>query len=500
MQFGMDSGLNDFDPFNLNKKKQGQFDSPFQRPYKTTDIQLNPLNPPAPPPSKDTETKPIFSSGLTSLRNMDSPDRQRYREFLQDIPNRNNYQLTKLGKALSGISGVIDAAVSKDVGRGIRTGQSLINKPYEDAINEYSMKGSGLKELAGIEYQNQQDQKDLEVKIAKDQLDRRKQWFDELKGQHDMDLTDAQAWKIIDDAERNDWTLERGTETGKIYKVNKRTGQILEIAKIDESKPETRARDLRDWNIKYDKEQGGREALQRDLFRHQDAFQAQGAKNDQGLAAYKAQLDNMKPEVVDKAWSAAYDRVLAENPDLRNQLFNEAKDKDGNPTGKLILKDAPVMGADGKPVRSARGYVEAYNPEVYNQFIDAVNQKAKESLGLPAFDLKAYNKSREIDPQRESAVTRIQQYNAEHPYAQKEINDENIANVMRQQEQESREFGQQPYKNTFGDLPVNLPDYSLQLNPQLAPSGFQFQNLGQRPQQLPIPTGWWRRGQGGASF
>src|SRR5678815_5053995 len=102
-------------------------------------------------------------------------------------------------------------------------------------------------------------------------------------------------------------------------------------------------------SIKYDKEQGGREALQRDLFRHQDAFQAAGAANDRGLEAYKAQLNNMKPEVVNKAWEAAYDKVLAENPDLKSQLFND-EIVDSKRTGKLILKDAPKMGADGKPI------------------------------------------------------------------------------------------------------------------------------------------------------
>jgi hypothetical protein len=287
-----------------------------------------------------------------------------------------------------------------------------------------------------------------------------------------------------------------------MYAVNKVTGKMRLIGKLDESASEKRARDFVDWNKKEGIQQAGRAALQEDAQRHAERMQTSGLSNSKELEAYKAQLNNLKPEVQNKAWSEAYDQVLAKNPALKNMLFTEEKNDKGELTGRLLLKPEPILDKDGNVTNKDKmgNRTDVYNPEVYKQFIDAVNQEAKSKLGLPTFDLKGYNDSREIDPQRQSAVDRLIQWNANNPSDQIEINDETIQNMMEDQNKESRDFGQNKVPTIPSPLPVINPDYQFNVNPQVKGLGFEPINLGQRPELRPKPTGWWRRNQAGASY
>ena len=74
----------------------------------------------------------------------------KFYEHVQNVPQREDYQPGIFGKIVAGLAGT-SAGWQGGAGAGIKTAQSVIRRPYEQAVEEYEMKGQGLKQAADIE-------------------------------------------------------------------------------------------------------------------------------------------------------------------------------------------------------------------------------------------------------------------------------------------------------------------------------------------------------------
>ena len=110
----------------------------------------------------DNNPKPAPTSALNPTTSaLDMPDMsmfdqgsasKAYRAHLDRMPNREDYQpgiMGRIGAALAG-----GAAGWKDPMEGVKVGKTLHDMKYNNAIDNYSMQGAGLKEAADLENQD----------------------------------------------------------------------------------------------------------------------------------------------------------------------------------------------------------------------------------------------------------------------------------------------------------------------------------------------------------
>jgi hypothetical protein len=473
LNLNLNNPLRQFDPLNqIGNQPQ---DQPFS-PFKVPKLRINPLNPPETEGDVDEssiDTSPVFKSSLSQFRNLDTPDRNTYREFLKSgMPERSEHQLTKMGKALSLISGAAEGYHS-GAARGTAHGLGLMERPYQQALENYSNKGGMLKELAGLEYQDTADRKSLEVEINKDQLAQQNAYYDALKTRSGLKLDEARMKDISSEIANRGLSLERNKADGQLYVVNRVKGTKQSLGQFDNTMREEEALKHEYWTKRYDKEQDGRFALQNDAQGHALMMQGRGFDHDKVMADYRDKLDRMKPENVNKAWSAAYDRVLTENPDLREQLF--ITDEKGN----LVLKTKE--NSKGSMWGGAEG--QDYNPEVYSQFIKAVNQRTNKDLGLPDVSADSFSKYENTDPKVTQAIASMKDWNKNHPNDPIDINSQTIQNAIEDADKElpkGVDAKGQPQVNLNMPTPQLGPMIGRQaaINPRMAPGGGEQPSYG----------------------
>ena len=129
-----------------------------------------------------------------------------YREHIGNMPTPEAYapsKMRRLGGAL-----VAGAASFNDPKRGAELGRDIIDAPYKNALDSWSMKGAGLKEQANIEQDDATSQLNYMKAVRQAQVDKETQELNRRKV--DIDQEQANTNRIyreaqIEDMENNDW-------------------------------------------------------------------------------------------------------------------------------------------------------------------------------------------------------------------------------------------------------------------------------------------------------
>jgi len=136
-----------------------------------------------------------------------SPGLLAYKEYLSTTPKREDYAPSGWTRAAAGLSGL--SAGMKNAGEGIRVAQGVNESGYRNAMEDYGIRGSGLKETAGIE----QDDRANQVKVLQqaramgldyDKLLEQKRQFDTTskQGQEKIDIDRQRAEAYVADKQR----------------------------------------------------------------------------------------------------------------------------------------------------------------------------------------------------------------------------------------------------------------------------------------------------------
>jgi hypothetical protein len=123
------------DPFS-NYGETGKFGDPFAGDDTTIDSYS----------ASDSKQDPLeaMMERLFASQEQSTPASKRYQEHISNLPNRADYSPSKwrrLGAILAGIG-------SKN---GYETASSIVNEPYRNALEDWSLRGKGLQESASIE-------------------------------------------------------------------------------------------------------------------------------------------------------------------------------------------------------------------------------------------------------------------------------------------------------------------------------------------------------------
>jgi hypothetical protein len=303
-------------------------------------------------------------TGLLSLRNRPKILQDEYQSYLRDAPSRKDYQLGKVGKALSLASGVIEGGISKSPTQGVELGMALMERPYRTALEEHEIKGRGLKEQVALERLGFED----ELKIAEEERQRFAAISDALYKGSQMDWNNARIRDIDAKAKYAGWEMRENKETGQLEAVNL-DGRRLPIAKFYESYAEAEARGqkLEDYLQENRMELGtqrGDQAINLEKLRQQGRLEllAKRALTDKELEGYKAQLAEkagMNNTQQNAALEGAYQEAFQLNPGLVSILFKQDE------AGNWIQKTE----------------AEGFDPDVYKLFIEKYKQRINNRLG-----------------------------------------------------------------------------------------------------------------------
>ena len=139
---------------------------------------------------------------------------QRYAEYMKSEPNQEDYKPGKLNRVLNSALAGIEGYTSRDVGRGLKLGEYLNERPYQQAQNEWQKKGSRYEadvKIADARHRN------AEAAYSRSVDDRR---ADET-----LQLARQKIQLDIDAAKDRGWTFEDGPD-GKQVARRIRGGQV----------------------------------------------------------------------------------------------------------------------------------------------------------------------------------------------------------------------------------------------------------------------------------
>lgn len=97
-------------------------------------------------PEKDDER---YYNDISSLMSNVGPGIQAYRQHLSQMPNRDDYRPSKWDRVTAGLAGM--SAGMRNPGEGIRVARDINSQPWQNAMEDYAVQGSGLKERASME-------------------------------------------------------------------------------------------------------------------------------------------------------------------------------------------------------------------------------------------------------------------------------------------------------------------------------------------------------------
>lgn len=174
-----------------------------KKPPSTPAIISSPLNPPEPKSSTTPYKRPTI-------------DLEAYKKHLEDEPNRQDYQLSKLGKVLAGVAGAAEGW-NKGARAGIETTQGLLNRPFQEAQEAYQSKTARLKEKAEME-------RTLGQEVREDtRWDTEQQWkekafnLEELRTKSALDLDKLQGERLAQELKTGGYKVFENKVDGKTY-------------------------------------------------------------------------------------------------------------------------------------------------------------------------------------------------------------------------------------------------------------------------------------------
>lgn len=178
-----------------------------------------------------------------NIWSMPSPALDAYKKHMGNMPTEDQYKPSKTRKVLAAIAGIS----TMNPEQGYKLSKGIADEPYNEALGKYKMKGQQLGELADIESKDFTNRLAAQEKMRADtradtEIGLKKDTLNETKRKNDMQ---AKHWN--EQNASSGWTAKTDETTGKLIRVNTRTGEVAPIdIKVAETPQEkdTRARGL----------------------------------------------------------------------------------------------------------------------------------------------------------------------------------------------------------------------------------------------------------------
>lgn len=296
------------DPFAANIKERVQFPSPLIKDF------------PSSPPLVPTDT------GLSGLRNRETPRIKDYMDYLGSQPKREDYQAGKVSKILAAVAGGAEGW-SKGPTAGVNTFKGLTEMPFIEAQEDWQRKGGRLKELSDLEYRGLNDEQKLAIQMEDYRLknaENTRQWIELESG---LGLKKAQVDNIVNQIKNRGLTVEDNEQTGEKEVVDKLTGIRTSLGKFAESTKDkdTRTRNL--FSYQSGVTEGRQSRLQEDSQLAALNLESIRTLNDSELAKFrstlgredetlKRQLEGMTPAAQKTTLELAFQQVSLDLPNL----------------------------------------------------------------------------------------------------------------------------------------------------------------------------------------
>jgi hypothetical protein len=347
--------------------------------------------------------EPLFETPeITPIAPMNAPEPRRtpfmdqYRDLLMKAPRREDYAPNNLSKILAVGAGGLTGA-TEGISRGIETGRGLLERPYKQAVEDYTVNVGRAGELADLEYKTGADERKYD-------LENRKLIIDDLKTRSGIKLDDARAQELLNRIKTSGKKLEKNEVTGQLEVVDINTGTRQALGQFAESASQKRENEFGFFKKREGVQQANRKELEKIRF-----------GNDQSLSRLKASLDknNNSATQNNAAFEGAYREAIFNNPGLAAKLFD--KDDEGN----LVLKDK-------------------YEDKDYQTFVAKVNQRMNAKLGedFNTVSFPADTAPTVDDPMRQAAIEAIKENYPDNPELL--TNEEAIQEAMKQIQQASQ--------------------------------------------------------------
>ena len=164
------------------------------------------------------------------LMNQETPALDKYSAHLSNAPNREDNQLSLVGKILAGVAGG-SAGLTGGVGAGYSTTKGLLDSRYDRAVDDYERSGKGLGLLADAESMNLDRDSKLSIEMMRQQRAGREE---DRKGR----LTDAQVKNYTSILETRGQRVIEEAETGNSILVDSNGNEIKVLGKTGSSAAE----------------------------------------------------------------------------------------------------------------------------------------------------------------------------------------------------------------------------------------------------------------------
>jgi hypothetical protein len=164
----------------------------------------------------------------------DRPERARLREMMESAPQRKDYKVDKLSRIGAILGGA--AAGFRDPSKGVELAQSIIDRPYNEAMQTYQDKLRNVGALAGMEGE------DVRSRIEGLQIGRKEQTDERDFGQKQAEFNANQKYRE-DSLKAQGWDFYTDERTGKRIGENSVTGERKELGLIAETREEKTKRE-----------------------------------------------------------------------------------------------------------------------------------------------------------------------------------------------------------------------------------------------------------------
>jgi len=189
-------------------------------------------------PQMEEEPDDEFSI-LERLYNAPSPALEAYKRHIRTMPKMGNFQPSGASRFMAALAGGA-AGYQGGAVAGINTAQSMLDRPYQQAMQQHEVAGQGLGELANIEANDFKNK----IGAAKTMGDARRENTKLLQESARADklnkLTEAQIQQINDRISTSGKSLQKNVADGQLYVVDMKSGEKQPLGKFDQTPAEKR--------------------------------------------------------------------------------------------------------------------------------------------------------------------------------------------------------------------------------------------------------------------
>lgn len=178
-------------------------------------------------------------SVLEKLYNAPSPALEAYKRHIRTMPKMGDFQPSGRSRFLAALIGGA-AGWGQAPGYGAQVGQNVLDRPYQQAMQQHQMEGQGLGELANIESNDFKNR----IGMAKTMGDARREntkLIQEAARNNKLNaLTDAQIQQLNDRIATSGKSIQKNVADGQLYIVDLKNGDKQPLGKFDQTPAEKR--------------------------------------------------------------------------------------------------------------------------------------------------------------------------------------------------------------------------------------------------------------------